>query len=69
MLFLYIKLNKGGYMIKYLLRKKAKFIGQGFIHDGEIFFVEDLKNGYALYPKRFNKKWIAIYPKNLLKII
>jgi len=58
-------------LLKCLLRQKAIFLGQGFTYPDfkEIVFIEDIKNGYAIYPKRFSKTWHSIMPKNLFKIL
>jgi len=55
------------YILKCFQRKKMRFIGQGFSYPeyNQIIFVEDIRNGYAIYPTRFAKIWHSIMPKHL----
>ena len=52
-----------------LKRKKMYFVGWGGTnpYPGQIVFVTELLGGYAVYYRRFAKKWVSILPKNLFK--
>ena len=54
-------------LLNCLKRQKVRFVGQGFSYPDYkgIVFVEDIRNGYAVYSSRFAKTWHSIMPKHL----